>query len=125
MVAKPGLPDEPRTIRPIGVPVASRTEIDAAGGVGPATSSSGPLGAPAALRLGLIDRVLARCTEEFRSRNAPLTPLFAALPTVHGRIVAQKAARKVDERSRSPAACRADEPAVMRRQFFAPRAAVC
>ncbi|MFF0388337.1 hypothetical protein ACFYS8_06525 [Kitasatospora sp. NPDC004615] len=41
-----------------------------------------------------------------------------------GRIVAKKAARKGDERSRPPAAYRAEELAVMRRQFFAPRAAV-
>ncbi|MFG2824998.1 enoyl-CoA hydratase-related protein [Kitasatospora sp. NPDC048365] len=86
------------------------------------TGQALPVGAPAALRLGLVDRVLPCAPEEFGPQTARLARLSAASPTVHGRIAAKKAAREADERVRPLASYRAEELAVMRRQFFDPDA---
>ncbi|MER7705158.1 hydrogenase maturation protein [Kitasatospora sp. NPDC097605] len=81
-----------------------------------------PVSAAAALRTGLVDRVLPCAPQEFGGEAARLARLTAASPTVHGRIAAKKAAREADERARPLADHRAAELAVMHAQFFDPHA---
>ncbi|MFD7449166.1 hydrogenase maturation protein [Kitasatospora sp. NPDC059827] len=79
-----------------------------------------PVSAAAAERIGLVDRVLDAGPEEFGAHAARLAGLLAASPSVHRRIAAKKAAREADERTKPLEAYRAEELAVMRRQFFTP-----
>ncbi|MEU4117087.1 enoyl-CoA hydratase-related protein [Kitasatospora sp. NPDC028055] len=79
-----------------------------------------PVSAAAAERIGLVDRVLDAGPEEFEAHAARLAGLLAASPSVHRRIAAKKAAREADERAKPLEAYRAEELAVMRRQFFTP-----
>ncbi|MFE3503641.1 enoyl-CoA hydratase-related protein [Kitasatospora sp. NPDC059160] len=79
-----------------------------------------PVSAAAAERIGLVDRVLDAGPEEFGAHTARLAGLLAASPSVHRRIAAKKAAREADERRKPLEAYRAEELAVMRRQFFTP-----
>ncbi|MFF2658500.1 hydrogenase maturation protein [Kitasatospora sp. NPDC058032] len=86
------------------------------------TERAQPVTSAAALRIGLVDRVLACTPQEFGPEAARLARLTAASPTVHGRIAAKKAAREADERMRPLADHRTAELAVMHRQFFDPEA---
>ncbi|MFD0275224.1 hydrogenase maturation protein [Kitasatospora sp. NPDC127111] len=86
------------------------------------TDQALPMTAAAARRTGLVDRVLPCTPREFGREAARLARLSAASPTVQGRIAAKKAAREADERTRPLADHRAEELAVMHRQFFTPGA---
>ncbi|MFE2106869.1 hydrogenase maturation protein [Kitasatospora sp. NPDC059463] len=86
------------------------------------TGAALPVSAAAALRAGLVDRVLPCTPQEFGPAAARLARLTAASPTVYGRIAAKKAAREADERVRPLADHRTAELAVMHRQFFDPQA---
>ncbi|MER5637958.1 hydrogenase maturation protein [Kitasatospora sp. NPDC002227] len=84
------------------------------------TEQALPVGAGAGLRSGLVDRVLPCPPQEFGRQAARLARLSADSPTLLGRTAAKKAAREADERLRPLAEYRAEELAVMRRQFFDP-----
>ncbi|MFG3052486.1 enoyl-CoA hydratase-related protein [Kitasatospora sp. NPDC048239] len=79
-----------------------------------------PLTAGAAHRIGLVDRVIEAAPGDFTAQTARFARLLAASPALQERIAAKKAAREADERARPLAAYRAEELAVMHRQFFSP-----
>ncbi|MFE2720848.1 hydrogenase maturation protein [Kitasatospora sp. NPDC059327] len=80
-----------------------------------------PIGAAAALRARLVDRVLPCAPRDFGRETDRLAGLLAASPTAQDRIAAKKAARDADELVKPLAAHRREELAVMHRQFFTPR----
>ncbi|MEU8512774.1 hydrogenase maturation protein [Kitasatospora sp. NPDC048722] len=95
--------------RRVGAPEAERL-----------TRQALPLSAATAERVGLVDRVLACGPQEFGPTAAHLAGLLAASPGTQRRIAEKKAAREADERTKPLAAYRAEELAVMHRQFFTP-----
>ena len=93
--------------------------------VGPAvaarlTEQALPVTATAARRLGLLDRVLPCAPGDFGREAARYAGLLASLPLGQARIAAKKEARERDEAAKPLAAYRAEELAVMRRNFFGP-----
>jgi putative two-component system hydrogenase maturation factor HypX/HoxX len=79
-----------------------------------------PVSAASALRIGLVDRVLAVAPEDFPAEAARMATRLATRPTLHARIGEKKAGRERDEAVRPLRAYRADELSRMRRTFFDP-----
>ncbi|AWI27508.1 hydrogenase maturation protein [Streptomyces sp. ICN441] len=97
--------------RRVGGPMAERL-----------TSQALPVTATAALRHGLVDRVVECGPEEFAGEATRMAARLAPNPSTQSRIAAKKAARERDEAVRPLAAYRADELARMRRTFSDPAA---
>ncbi|AWK09117.1 enoyl-CoA hydratase-related protein [Streptomyces spongiicola] len=97
--------------RRVGGPMAERL-----------TSQALPLTATAALRQGLVERVVECGPEEFPGEVARMAARLAPNPSTQSRIAAKKAVRERDEAVRPLAAYREDELARMRRTFSDPAA---
>jgi putative two-component system hydrogenase maturation factor HypX/HoxX len=81
-----------------------------------------PVSAASALRIGLVDRVLACAPEDFAAGVARMAVRLAASPLLHPRIGGKKSARERDEAARPLSDYRAEELARMRQTFFDPGA---
>jgi putative two-component system protein, hydrogenase maturation factor HypX/HoxX len=81
-----------------------------------------PVSAPAARRLGLVDRVLACPPEEFAGRVAERADALTRSERFASRVGAKKADRERDEATRPLSAYRAAELDRMRDTFFDPHA---
>ncbi|MFD4717397.1 hydrogenase maturation protein [Streptomyces sp. NPDC058423] len=97
--------------RRVGGPMAERL-----------TSQALPVTATAALRHGLVDRVVECGPEEFAGEVTRMAARLAPNPSTQPRIAAKKAARERDEAARPLAAYREDELARMLRTFTDPAA---
>lgn len=78
-----------------------------------------PVGAGEAAAIGLVDRVAAGGTAEFREWVRREAALLADSPELEGRLTAKKRQREADEAVKPLADYRAEELAHMRRNFFA------
>ncbi|KOU51948.1 hydrogenase maturation protein [Streptomyces sp. WM6378] len=95
--------------------------------VGPETAErlmweAWPVGAAAAHRMGLVDRLVACGPQRFRAEIAQMAGRLASSPSVDGRIAAKKAERERQEATKPLAAYRQEELTHMRRTFFDPDA---
>ncbi len=93
--------------------------------VGPAmaqrlTQQALPVSTATAHRLGLVDRVITAAPQEFGDEVTRYARLFAATPAVQLRVAAKKEARGRDEADKPLDAYRAEELALMRRNFYGP-----
>ncbi|MET8679003.1 hydrogenase maturation protein [Streptomyces sp. NPDC004647] len=79
-----------------------------------------PVSSAAALKAGLVDRVLACGPGEFAGDVARLAARLACEPLLHARIGEKKAARERDEEVKPLRDYRAEELVWMRRAFFGP-----
>jgi len=77
-----------------------------------------PIGAGEAMRLGLVDRVLADDAEAFEPAALDAALALAAAPDLPARIAAKAARRAADEAVKPLAAYRAEELDRMRRNFY-------
>ncbi|GAA2251842.1 hydrogenase maturation protein [Kitasatospora cystarginea] len=84
------------------------------------TEQALPVTAEAALRLGLVDRVVPSTPGDFGAAVGGLAVSLATSGRLQERIAAKKAARERDEARRPLAAYRAAELERMRRNFFGP-----
>ncbi|MFI5719288.1 hydrogenase maturation protein [Nocardia sp. NPDC051750] len=78
-----------------------------------------PVGAGAAADIGLVDRVVAGGTTQFREWVRREATLLADSPELENRLTAKKQLREADESAKPLADYRAEELAHMRRNFFA------
>ncbi|MBF6334137.1 hydrogenase maturation protein [Nocardia transvalensis] len=76
-----------------------------------------PVGAAAAGRLGLVDRVVPGSAAEFRSWVRQQAQALAAAPELQDRLVTKKRRRAADEAAKPLSAYRAEELAQMRQNF--------
>ncbi|MFF9132937.1 MULTISPECIES: hydrogenase maturation protein [unclassified Streptomyces] len=81
-----------------------------------------PVGAAAAARLGLVDRLVPAAPAGFGHDVERLAEALAASPDLRARVEAKRAGRERAEAERALAEYRRDELARMRRIFFDPRA---
>ncbi len=81
-----------------------------------------PVGARAALRCGLVDRLVPGSPQWFAPQVAALAAELLDDPATHERVVEKKALRERDEAVKPLAAYREQELARMRRIFFDPEA---
>ncbi|MFF3634584.1 enoyl-CoA hydratase-related protein [Streptomyces sp. NPDC002250] len=86
------------------------------------TGEALPIGAAAAGRIGLVDRLVPAAPGEFGARVQRLAEDLAAAPDLAGRIAAKETARRLDEARRPLAEYRRDELARMRAVFYDPAA---
>ncbi|MGW2730193.1 hydrogenase maturation protein, partial [Streptomyces sp. NPDC001494] len=86
------------------------------------TGEALPIGAAAAGRIGLVDRLVPAAPGEFGARVQRLAEDLAAAPDLAGRIAAKETARRLDEARRPLAEYRRDELARMRAVFDDPAA---
>ncbi|MFF0855216.1 enoyl-CoA hydratase-related protein [Streptomyces sp. NPDC003280] len=86
------------------------------------TTEALPLGAAAAGRVGLVDRLVPATPGEFGGAVERLAADLAAAPDLARRIAAKDAARRLDEARRPLAEHRREELARMRAIFFDPEA---
>jgi putative two-component system protein, hydrogenase maturation factor HypX/HoxX len=85
------------------------------------TESCLPVSPASALRLGLVDQVIPGSAADYRAHVAALAEDLACSPSYSARLSA-KARRLAADQNRWPLACyRAEELAIMRRNFFDPR----
>jgi putative two-component system protein, hydrogenase maturation factor HypX/HoxX len=77
-----------------------------------------PIGAPEALRLGLIDALLGEDAQAFDRETLPAALALARQPGLAARLQAKAARRAEDEAQRPLAAYRADELQRMHRNFY-------
>lgn len=83
------------------------------------TTRTLPVGARAAAGLGLVDKVIAGSTAQFRDRVRREAESLAAAPELQNMLLAKKQRRAADEAVRPLADYRAEELAHMHRNFFA------
>ena len=93
--------------------------------VGPAmagrlTQQALPVSTATAHRLGLVDRVIRAAPQEFGDEVTRYARRFAAMPAVQHRIVTKKEVRERDEASKPLDEYRAEELALMHRNFYGP-----
>nr|WTA00675.1 hydrogenase maturation protein [Streptomyces sp. NBC_00857] len=84
------------------------------------TQRAMPVTAVMAHRIGLVDQVVEASPQEFAPRVARLAGLLASTSDVQKRIAAKKAAREHDEAVKPLADYRAEELALMHRNFYGP-----
>ncbi|WP_063063251.1 hydrogenase maturation protein [Nocardia violaceofusca] len=82
------------------------------------TSRTLPVGARAAARVGLVDKVFDGSTERFRAQVRREAEILAAAPELQNLLLAKKQRRAADEAVRPLARYRAEELAHMHRNFF-------